>query len=204
MSCGKKFFFISDTHFGYMSDPSPYRRDAYATAFTGHNFSTAKQYTDGLIKNWNAVVAPYDEVYFLGDVSNYDVQTTNSILSRLNGIKHLLIGNHDAKFLTNNAFRDNWAEIKQYKEVPMGDGLFVCLCHYPMLCFNGHYQGNFHFYGHLHNSWEETCIQKARKDLIEGSRNRYPVNMINVGAMMPWMRYTPQTFETLVTEIRNQ
>ena len=49
------------------------------------------------IRNWNMVVGTDDHVWHLGDVSFGTIEATENILSRLNGIKHLITGNHDRK-----------------------------------------------------------------------------------------------------------
>lgn len=48
-----------------------------------------------LISKWNNIVNKKDKVYLLGDISFYSAEKTGEIISRLNGIKYLVIGNHD-------------------------------------------------------------------------------------------------------------
>jgi calcineurin-like phosphoesterase family protein len=55
-------------------------------------------------------------VFILGDVSCYDTKTTVNILKNLKGQKHLILGNHDYQFLYDNEFRNQFVEIKNYKE----------------------------------------------------------------------------------------
>ena len=82
-------FLISDTHFGHStmlkvknSDGSPVR-----------SFSSVEEMDETMVENWNKVVGHSDKVYHLGDV----VMSKKSlpILSRLNGKKTLIAGNHD-------------------------------------------------------------------------------------------------------------
>jgi calcineurin-like phosphoesterase family protein len=49
---------------------------------------------EGLVKNWNEVVKPEDTVYCLGDFS-MAFRSVELYTRRLNGIKHLIMGNHD-------------------------------------------------------------------------------------------------------------
>ncbi len=70
-------FFISDTHFG----------DERILRYESRPFETVQQMDDALIENWNRVVGDTDTVFHLGDVSAYDFQKTQQILSALNGKK---------------------------------------------------------------------------------------------------------------------
>ena len=54
-----------------------------------------------IIANHNRVVNPGDKVYFLGDVSMRYGQELSQILSRMNGKRRLLLGNHDRMKGTN-------------------------------------------------------------------------------------------------------
>lgn len=53
---------------------------------------------DVLVENWNRVVAQSDEVFHLGDLALGDWTRWEGILSRLNGHKTLVLGNHDRLF----------------------------------------------------------------------------------------------------------
>lgn len=53
-----------------------------------------------LVSNWNNLVKEEDVVYVIGDFSKSDTKIDNShfvakMLSKLNGTKHLILGNHD-------------------------------------------------------------------------------------------------------------
>lgn len=83
-------FIISDTHFGHdnmykfvADDGSPARKP----------FTCAAECDEHMIAKWNEVVKPHDKVYHLGDVAikKKDI----SMMSRLNGKKVLIRGNHD-------------------------------------------------------------------------------------------------------------
>lgn len=55
---------------------------------------------EDLIKRWNMRVTDSDDVYIVGDMffKYKDISEVKSVLTRLNGKKHLIKGNHD-KFL---------------------------------------------------------------------------------------------------------
>lgn len=61
-------------------------------------FSSLKQMHGTLITNHNAVVSPTDHVWVIGDVTLRSPQYVGQIrkeVDKFNGIKHLVLGNHD-------------------------------------------------------------------------------------------------------------
>ncbi|GAA6275873.1 hypothetical protein F170042I7_20590 [Blautia caecimuris] len=70
---------------------------------------------------WNETVNIDDDVYILGDVSWHNVTKTIGLLNNLNGNKHLVVGNHDKKFLKNRDFREQFVEVTNYKEIALDD-----------------------------------------------------------------------------------
>ena len=84
-------FFCSDHHFGHAniltfkrSDNTPLRP-----------FATLEEMNEAIIANHNSVVRPQDKVYFLGDVVMSTKSYALDFLSRMNGEKVLIKGNHD-------------------------------------------------------------------------------------------------------------
>ena len=83
-------FVISDTHFGHtnswekfkLPDGSPLRP-----------FTSTEEMDETMIERWNAKVGPHDTVYHLGDVVIN--RKSLHLVSRLNGKKRLVRGNHD-------------------------------------------------------------------------------------------------------------
>lgn len=133
-------FVISDTHFGHtnswekfkLADGSPLRP-----------FTSTEEMDETMIERWNAKVQPQDTVYHLGDVVIN--QKSLHLVSRLNGRKILVRGNHDI-------FKD-----KQYYDVGFeqlhGVRVFVdkfILSHIPLHpdCVTERFRVNVH--GHLH------------------------------------------------------
>lgn len=183
------YYFISDLHFGHKN----------VLAYDNRPFKTIEEHDKALIERWNNVVGFEDEVFILGDVSWYNATKTIEILKSLNGIKHLIIGNHDGKLLKNKGFRDQFVEITNYKEIdleyPFKTG--IVLSHYPIPCFNHHYYGWYHFYGHVHSGFEWNMMKRVKYEMKELYDK--PCEMYNVGAMIPYMNYTPRTLEEIVT-----
>lgn len=94
----KNKWVISDTHFGHKNiikftkpDGTPIRpgftREP-TRAFT--RFKDIQHHDETLIERYNALVAPNDDVYFLGDFGH-----PIEIANRLHGKKRLILGNHD-------------------------------------------------------------------------------------------------------------
>ena len=158
-----------------------------------------------IINNWNRVVGSNDQVYILGDFSWADFNKTKEFLGRLNGYKMLIQGNHDYKNIRDKVsgvdltmgddIKDSFIYIVDYNEIKDNDRNVV-LCHYPIPCFNRHYYGSFHLYGHVHNGFEWTMMEKCKHEM-ETTHN-IPCNMYNVGCMMPWMDYTPKTLDQII------
>ena len=181
-----KIFFIADLHFGHKN----------SLAFDNREFKSIEEHDAFLIEQWNSVVGIDDDVWILGDISWYPPVKTISIFNQLNGIKHLIIGNHYKKLIRNKDVRALFAEITDYKEISYGDKKGIILCHYPIPCFNMHYYGWYHLYGHVHNSTEYN-LMKHIKYLIQSSHKK-PCYMYNVGCMLPEMNYTPRTIEEII------
>lgn len=93
-------WFISDTHFGHSNILKFKRADGSPV----RDFKSCYEMDELMVKNWNSVVGSNDYVYHLGDVTfRYDGYF-NNIMSRLNGKKRLIVGNHD-KLMNPNLFR---------------------------------------------------------------------------------------------------
>jgi calcineurin-like phosphoesterase family protein len=97
----RNVFIVSDTHFGH----------ANICKFNSNGvklrpWDNIEEHDEALVSNWNAVVKPTDKVYHLGDVAIK--KKSLAILSRLNGDKILIRGNHDIFDLKDYAehFRD--------------------------------------------------------------------------------------------------
>ena len=112
-------YFIADTHFGHQN----------ALAFDNRKFKTIEEHDNALIENWNNAVGIDDEVFILGDISWHNVTKTIEIIKSLNGVKHLIVGNHDKKLLKNRELQSLFVEITDYKELSLPDGKGIVLCH---------------------------------------------------------------------------
>lgn len=79
-----KTWLTSDPHFWHSN----------VIKYCNRPFATSEEMNEALVRNWNAVVAPEDLVYVLGDFA-LAARAVETILPRLNGRKILILGNHD-------------------------------------------------------------------------------------------------------------
>lgn len=179
-------YFISDLHFGHKS----------VLSFDNRPFTNIEEHDQTLINNWNATVGMDDDVYVLGDISWYNATKTIDIFNQLNGSVHLIKGNHDGRLLRNRELQQRFCEITDYKELSLPEKKGLVLSHYPIPCFKNHYHGWYHFYGHVHNSYEWNMMEHLKKEMEELYST--PCNMFNVGAMMPYIDYTPRSLEFIL------
>lgn len=173
-----KKFYIADWHHSHKN----------VIAFDNRPFKNVDEMNEELVNRWNSVVSDGDIVYILGDMFWITPQNATPIMQQLNGQKFLVKGNHDRWHDTK--FDKLFVKIAEYMEID-DNGRKVVLCHYPIPCFKNHFYGWVHLYGHVHNSFEWNMMEHQRF-LMEELYDRQ-CNMINVGAMMPWMDYTPRT-----------
>ena len=80
-----KTYFTSDLHLGH----------ANVLNFCDRPWDNLDDMHEGLIKRYNSCVRKNDVCYFLGDVGMGNAEQLKSIISRLNGKKILILGNHD-------------------------------------------------------------------------------------------------------------
>jgi calcineurin-like phosphoesterase family protein len=130
-------FFTSDTHFG----------DTRVLRLDRRPFASLHEHDEALIGWWNEVVGPHDEVWHLGDfVGQRLLASADALLGRLNGTKHLIIGNNDPARTLSAA---GWASVGHYREMTV-EGVDVVLCHYPFRTWNGMGKGRIDLHGHSH------------------------------------------------------
>jgi calcineurin-like phosphoesterase family protein len=68
------------------------------------------------------------------------------LLERLNGRKHLVLGNNDPAAI---AEVPGWESVSDYRELALGE-LKLVLCHYAFRTWNGQHRGAINLHGHSH------------------------------------------------------
>jgi len=96
-------------------------------------------------------VSGNDVVYVLGDLFFRNAVPAEETLKRLKGRKHLVLGNHDRKWVNGTDMARHFVSVTNlltYKS----DGVKFTLCHYPMASWDGRGRGGYMIHGHIHNN----------------------------------------------------
>lgn len=176
-------YYIADWHYDH----------ANIVHFDNRPFKTCEEMNRELIRRWNSVVKAGDSVYVLGDMFWCKGDEAVRVLKQLAGNKYLVKGNHDR--CHDSTFVKSFGSIKDYMEVE-DNGRKIVLSHYPIPCFKNHFYGWYHLYGHVHTSFEHNMMMHD-KYLMEELYTKQ-CKMYNVGAMLPYINYTPRTLDSIV------
>jgi calcineurin-like phosphoesterase family protein len=155
-------FFTADTHFGDHRTINIHRRP----------FATITEMDEALVAGWNEVVREDDEVWHLGDFARRTADVP-ALLTRLNGTKHLVLGNNDDPGAN---CADGWASVQHYAELA-SDGVLLVLCQYPFRSWNGQHRGSINLHGHSHGKLKPLLRQF---DVGVDARNYLPVALNDV------------------------
>ncbi len=172
---------------------------------------------EALIARWNETVSENDTVYHLGDVLLGKKEESLLLISRLNGTKHLIIGNHDAPFPPMYKFKqdkiDYWrqryldagfASIDEVGQIEIA-GILFYMCHFP-------YPGG----GDSHDEerFSDYRLPDRGVPLIHGHTHRNTANpitftrrgtmQIHVGVDQPEWDFAPVSEEQILGLIRAQ
>ena len=183
---GEHIFFTSDTHFHHDN----------IIRFCNRPFGSAEEMDEVLIKNWNETVGPNDTVFHLGDFAWGGSDVWNSILQRLNGHIHLIVGNHDEKNLR-QGYMKHFESITYQKHIYV-EGKSIYLNHYPFLAFGGTYRGldaTWQLFGHVHSKEGSTGLDISRLSVLFPTQ--YDVGVDN-------NNYKPVSFEQVKRIIEEQ
>lgn len=179
--------FLGDMHIGHKN----------VLAYDNRPFSTILDHDQEIKRRWNEKVGENDDVYLVSDISWLSAKNTIRYFSELNGRKHLIKGSHDHVLLREPEVRACFTEVRDYKEL-VTDGIGIVLCSYPILFYNNMYRGWYHFYGGVHSSYQDNIINHVLRQVEDLQKK--PVRMVNIGAMKPWMDFTPRTFAELKSQ----
>lgn len=129
----------------------PHFNHARIVELCGRPFKDVYEMNNTLIANYNAVVKPDDEVYFLGDAAWKDViQAKRTMNSLVPSKRYLLKGNHDHKNVKDPMFAACFEWIKDYHELTYNGQLYV-MSHYPFHSWRNSGRGSICLHGHCHN-----------------------------------------------------
>ena len=159
-------WFTSDLHLGHNA----------AINMCDRPFKNAKEMNNMLIRNFNECVKKNDTVYILGDIAHRTpVAEVNKLISKLNGKKILIKGNHD-KVYEASLFEG----IYDFLEIAY-NGINISLMHYPMMEWPKSRYGSLHLHGHLHSKKDYNVAQRnegiLRYDVGVDANSYYPVSV---------------------------
>lgn len=146
----RNVFFTSDFHLFHNN----------VLKFDNRPFVDVHEMHFAIENGWNEVVKPNDIVIYLGDLSfarREDKASVDALLSRLNGIIHFVMGNHDKFDEIKKMSR--FQSVQDYLEVRIKhvegyktlETMFCCM-HYPIYSWNKSHHGSYHIHGHCHGN----------------------------------------------------
>lgn len=171
-------FVISDTHFFHKNILTFTKPDG---TFIRPGFESVEEMNEHIIEKWNSVVKDTDEVIHLGDVTFHD-RKISDIMYRLNGRKHLILGNHDNV----TSLQKYFVSIRSWFTLPKSTRVPIVFTHFPLHESSFKYKGNdtcLNVHGHIHeknipderyvNVSVEQCnyIPVALEDIMDGVYN---------------------------------
>lgn len=170
-------FFTADLHFHHRN----------IITYCNRPFNNVAEMNAYLIQTWNSQVDVNDIVYFLGDFSiNKKAVFDESLVRQLNGIKHLILGNHD-KFTQekNRYITAGWSSVQtQIHQFPLKNGIRINMIHHPPVN-NSNNRNHIYLHGHSHCRY----LKKG--------------NCIDVGIDNKLSLYTEDDIITIIKEEKN-
>ncbi len=115
-----------------------------------------------MINKWNNTVGANDLVFILGDVSFGTPEETVKALGRMNGVKVLVVGNHDSRNMKDKRFLSCFQATADIMRAYYDDQLIV-MCHFPIAFWHNKGHGSMHLHGHMHGS--STGLNGRLKDV---------------------------------------
>jgi calcineurin-like phosphoesterase family protein len=182
-------YFISDIHLGHYN----------CLSFDKRPFKSLEEQDEKIVSNWNSVITDEDTVYILGDFLWSGSPENERIAKSLKGKKVLIKGNHDSRWLKNDRIVKCFSEINSgYKVIVDDKKRKIVLSHYPILFYESmRWDNTYHLYGHIHTN--KTDCEFLDKSIKEYEKLiNIKLKMYNVGCMMKYMNYTPQTLDSII------
>jgi calcineurin-like phosphoesterase family protein len=154
-------------------------------------FKTIDEMNEIIIKNHNAHVNENDIWFHIGDLCFGNNKKTNSIqlLSKLNGRKYILWGNHDYK-IHKSELGVEWVgdylelstTVRDFETSQNIKMLFV-MFHYPIVQWNCKHHGSIHLHAHCHGTldYQKVGLDDSRiLDVCISKNCFYPYNLDDI------------------------
>lgn len=115
-------------------------------------FDNVDEMNEVIIERHNSLVNSKDHVFFLGDVvfgnASSNLSERLTIIDRMNGVKHLIGGNHDKLRAVMQEYQKYFVSIEAYRE--FGHSRDIC-SHYPVHTHQLEERYKFNVHGHMHD-----------------------------------------------------
>ena len=188
-------WFTSDLHFCHDKD----------FVWQARGFESIDEMNAEIVRRWNEVVYPDDDVYVLGDLTLGNVEEGLKLIAKLNGYLHIIRGNHDTDTKASrylelpNVVSVEFATIYRYKKA------IFWLSHYPTITAN--YDDDKPWAQHLvclfgHTHQTEPFYYLDNGNYYMGKHAIPNPYMYNVG--MDAHNCTPISIEEIIEDIRNK
>lgn len=135
-------YYIADPHFGHEN----------IIRFCDRPLTGVHEMNRWLEESWNARVTDDDDVFIVGDFAYRSAENVGPLLERLHGRKHLIIGNHDKKWMKTIDPAEHFVEVGQALFTVDDQRRRIWMCHYPCMTWPKY---TWHVYGHIHNNKPE-------------------------------------------------
>lgn len=186
--------YLSDTHLGHERMLQMAQAGVGRELFKRRGFADINEMNEFIIKSWNDHVDPSDDVWIAGDFSYRSKIDVGKYLSRMAGHKHLIIGNHDVKWMKNVNLAQYFDSVAHMEVIKEGSKT-ITICHYPLMEWSQSRHAKYSLdgcswliHGHIHDSTTGEAYQFI-KDKLPCA--------LNAGFDIPGNNY-PVTFEELL------
>jgi calcineurin-like phosphoesterase family protein len=128
--------YYSDLHFGHLN------------MATKRGFADQHEMNEHIIREWNSVVKKKDVTWILGDIT-MEKSIHYHLLNRLNGIKKVILGNHDRPEHVRHLLQyvNSVSSMRFYKDKEFGNIIFS---HAPIHPSELEYRYTINVHGHVH------------------------------------------------------
>ena len=151
-----KCFFTSDLHFCHKNIIAHCKRP----------FSSLEEMHQYYIEYWNQTISKNDYIFILGDlVFSHSKNAWRTIISKLNGQKILIIGNHDD---LKSICYDDFLYTTKHDSFQFDDNgkiKEIFMSHYPCLSWPNQHRGSWHLFGHCHGTMNKNKLAKEQMDV---------------------------------------
>lgn len=155
-------YFWSDTHFDHTGIIEHCHR----------TYPDVEAMNEDLVERWNDQVRPSDTIHLLGDFAFRRKDRDMGVLfARLNGHKHLTVGNHDERNPV--VLKLPWESVHLLRVVKDSGRRVVC-CHYPIESWPSAHHGALHAHGHCHGNLKRVV---AHRFDVGADVFRFPVSI---------------------------